>query len=184
VLVLIDAVTPARSGTAGRSDVAARLDRDARRELRRTVAALAGVAADHGLRGVVHPHAGTHIEFHDEIEPLLDVAEMCLDTGHVAYAGMDPVALYAEWAERIPYLHLKDLDPVRRVGDFWASVAGGAFCPLGDGVVDFAGLLAALDARRFDGWCVIEQDRAPGGDPVGDLVRSRLHLQEAGRCLA
>jgi inosose dehydratase len=166
-LVIIDAVDTG----------APRLDRDGRHTLARTVLAAAEVARDHGLRPVVHPHAGTHIESPDDIEPLLDLCELCLDTGHCAYAGADPVALYRRWADRIPYLHLKDVDPARRDGDFWGSVRAGVFRPLGEGVVDFGGLVAALSETGFDGWAVVEQDRTPGGDPVGDLIAGRQTVE-------
>jgi inosose dehydratase len=156
-LVIIDAVCPERYATAGRPH------------------AVAEVARRHGLRPVVHPHAGTHVEFADEIEPLLGIADLCLDTGHLAYAGLDPVAAYREWAGRVPYLHLKDLDPARVGEDFWASVRAGAFRPLGEGVVDLAALGGALAEHGYDGWAVVEQDRDPAapGDPVADLVASR-----------
>jgi inosose dehydratase len=171
-LVIIAAVTPERARTAGRPETAARLAPGA---LRPIVRDLAAIAADHGLRGVLHPHAGTYIEFEDEVEPLLEDAELCLDTGHWLYAGQDPVAAYARWADRIPYLHLKDLDRSRRDGGFWGSVRAGAFRPLGDGDLDVAGLLRGL--AGFQGWAIVEQDRAPGGDPVGELVASRRYLE-------
>jgi len=56
-------------------------------------------------------------------------------------------------------------------------VRAGVFRPLGDGVVDFAALLAALGEHGFDGWAVVEQDRMPGGDPVADLIASRGTLE-------
>jgi inosose dehydratase len=176
-LVVIDAVTPGRARSAGNSAAARRLDRDAASGLRDTVAEVATIARGFGLRPVIHPHAGTHIEFEDEVEPLLELAELCLDTGHWLYAGQDPVAAYRCWADRIPYLHLKDLDRARRASDFWASVKAGAFRPLGQGDLDVAGLLRALDQARFSGWAIIEQDREPGGDPIGDLVASREYLE-------
>jgi inosose dehydratase len=166
-LVIIDAVDPARRP----------LDREGRAALARTVLAVAEVARDHDLRPVVHPHAGTHVERADDVEPLLELCELCLDTGHCAYAGDDPAALYRRWAERIPYLHLKDIDPARRDGDFWASVRAGVFRPLGEGAVDLPGLLAALAEHGFDGWAVVEQDRVPGGDPVADLVAGRQAVE-------
>lgn len=166
-LVIIDAVDPG----------AARLDRDGRRTLAGTVLAVAEIARDHGLRPVLHPHAGTHVELPEDVEPLLDLCELCLDTGHCAYAGADPVAFYRRWADRIPYLHVKDVDPARRDGDFWRSVRAGVFRPLGEGVVDFPGLLAALAEHDYDGWAVVEQDRTPDGDPVADLVAGRRALE-------
>jgi inosose dehydratase len=35
----------------------------------------------------------------------------------------------------------------------------GLFCALGDGDADLEGFCAALDARGYDGWVVVEQDR-------------------------
>jgi inosose dehydratase len=183
-LVLIDAVDPGRAVTAGDGDAAERLRPRARARLHDGLAAAAAVARAHGLRPVVHPHAGSHIEFGDEIAAVAERFALCLDTGHLAYAGLDPVAVYDRYAERVPYLHLKDLDPSRRAGGFWAAVAAGAFRPLGEGVVDLPALLERLDARGFDGFAVIEQDRVAGGDPVRDLRRSRAHLEELLACRA
>jgi inosose dehydratase len=178
-LVIIDMVDPVRAATAGRSALAPRLDAAARRELHAGIEAVAAVARDHGLRPVLHPHAGTHVEFLDEIEPLAERIELCLDTGHLAYAGIDPVEALERWAERIACLHLKDLDPTRaNGGDFWTAVRAGAFRPLGDGAVDFPRLFAALSAQGFDGWATIEQDRAPGGSPVADLIASRRFVED------
>jgi inosose dehydratase len=179
-LVVIDAVSNERAATAGRSGAARRLDADGRAALRSVVDEIAAIAVGFGLRPVVHPHAGTHIEFEDEVEPLLESVELCLDTGHWLYAGDDPVRAYERWADRIPYLHLKDLDSARRDGDFWGSVRAGAFRPLGDGELDVAALLAALRRARFAGWAIVEQDRVPGGDPVADLIASRRYLERLG----
>jgi inosose dehydratase len=176
-LVLIDAVTPGRARTAGRPQAARRLDRDDVDALARTVRELAAIARGFGLRALLHPHAGTHIEFRDEVEPLLDLAELCLDTGHWVYAGHDPVLDYERWADRIPYLHLKDIALERRAADFWGSVRAGAFRPLGQGDVDLRALVGALERSRFSGWAIVEQDRVPGGDPVGDLIASRRRLE-------
>ncbi len=60
------------------------------------------------MRAVIHPHAGGSIEFADEIERLAndiphDVAGLCLDTGHLYYAGMDPL----DWLDR--YYHRRTI---------------------------------------------------------------------------
>lgn len=184
VVVLIDGVDRVRERTAGDSARAPRLDRPARESLGAAIEALAELARDHGLRPVVHPHAGSRIEFADEIAAAAERCELCLDTGHLAYAGLDPVAVYDEFAERVPYLHLKDADPARRAGGFWSSVAAGVFRPLGDGCVDLPALAARLDAHGYEGVAVIEQDRVPGGNPVADLRRSRAYVEEALACRA
>jgi inosose dehydratase len=144
-------------------------------------AVLAGLAAAaeavraEGLRPLVHPHAGTRIESAGEIAAALEVCDLCVDTGHCAYAGVDPARLIATAGERVGCVHLKDLDPRRVRDDFWSSVAAGAFVPIGAGCVDFAGVLATLRGIGYDGWAVVEQDRA--GDPVAELAASRMLVE-------
>lgn len=176
-LVIIDLVDPARATTAGRNSDARRLPAAPRAALHDGIAAVASIAREHGLRPLLHPHAGTHLEFIDEIEPLAEEIELCLDTGHAAFAGLDPVELYERWPDRVGCLHLKDLDRKRTSGGYWAAVHRGAFRPVGEGCVDFSRLFAALRRHGFDGWATIEQDRAPGGAPIADLVASRRFVE-------
>jgi inosose dehydratase len=193
-LVVIDLVSAERVATAGRPDTARRLPPPRWRALVDGVRAVAAVAEEEfGLRPVFHPHAGSFVEFEDEIERLLtalapDVVDLCLDTGHCAYAGIDPVRLFERHAARTPYLHLKDVDPRvhRRVVagelDFWAAVGAGVFCPVGRGSVRFAALARALERCGFDGWAAVEQDRdarAPGS-PLADAIACRRYLQSTG----
>ncbi len=134
----------------------------------------------------MHPHAGSHVEFADEIAAVAEVAPLCLDTGHLAYAGMEPDAVIGEYADRTVLLHLKDVD--RGVRDaslaagrgFWDAVAAGVFCPLGSGMVDLERLTPVVAALPRTGWATVEQDRVPGGDPVADLRASRRALERAG----
>jgi len=189
-LVVIDLVSPGRVRTAGRSDAARRLRDHEWAALLDGIRAVSALARDEfALVPVLHPHAGSHLEFEDEIEralAALDV-DLCIDTGHCAYAGIDPVALYERHAERVPYLHLKDVDPAVHARvlagrlDFWEAVGAGVFCPLGTGGVDFPALAAALTRHGFDGWATAEQDRVPGsGDALRDVTAGRRHLEAAG----
>ena len=149
----------------------------------------AAIANDQGLRPVVHPHAGSFIEFEEEVRRLLDQPDLdlCLDTGHAAYAGTAPECLVSEYGARLGHLHLKDvrrdvLARVREEGlDFWAAIAAGVFCPLGQGVVDLPAVLAALAGAGYRGYATIEQDRVAGsGSPLDDLARSQRVLGAAG----
>ena len=189
--MVIDLVSPERVATAGRPDTARRLPPPRWRALVDGVRAVAAVAAEEfALRPLFHPHAGSFVEFEDEIERLLDgvAIDLCLDTGHCAYAGVDPVRLYERHATRIPYLHLKDVDPAvhRRVLagelDFWTAVAAGVFCPVGRGSVRFAALARALERRGFDGWATVEQDRdaRAAGSALDDAIACRRYLRSAG----
>jgi inosose dehydratase len=54
--------------------------------------------------------------------------------------------------------------------------ADGAFVPLGEGVVDFDGVVAALRSAGFDGWATVELD-GYAGDPDGAADRNREYLR-------
>ena len=149
---------------------------------------MADTAREFGLRPVFHPHAGTFVEFLDEIERLMEDTELdlCLDTGHCAYARIDPVAAIEEFASRLTHVHFKDVagDVLSRIDaeglDFWTAIEAGVFCPLGEGIVDIGAVLRTLDRQGYRGYATIEQDRVPGsGDPLGDLRRSLAVLERA-----
>jgi inosose dehydratase len=189
VLVLIDRPGAERAATAGRSADARRLDRDEWTSLVAALRRAAAIAVDHGLRPVVHPHAGSFVEFEDEIERLLDDSDLalCLDTGHAAYAGIAAERALMAYGSRLAHVHLKDVrgDALARVRgeglDFWAAIAAGVFCPLGEGIVDLPGVLAALRDIGYRGYATIEQDRVAGsGTPLHDLAQSLRVLSSAG----
>jgi inosose dehydratase len=129
------------------------------------------------------------VEFLDEVEALFadvdhECIGMCLDTGHLANAGIDPVSAIDHFSDRIDHVHFKDVNGLvlaqaREEGwDFWQAIAAGIFCPIGDGVVDFPGVIGALSSIGFSGTATIEQDRPPDSstDPLADLRASVAHL--------
>jgi inosose dehydratase len=192
-LVVIDHLAPERMAVAGRPERGRRLTEAEFEELVASIRAVSRVAADHELRAVLHPHVGTYIEHLDEIARALDALDrdeigLCIDTGHSAYAGIDPVALYRRYAERTDYLHLKDVDASVRARaraedlDFETAVTSGIFCPLHRGVTDFAALWDALADHGFDGVATVEQDVDPAvpADPLGDARASLRYLAELG----
>lgn len=186
-LIGIDLVSPERDRTAGRRDAAPALSREGRATVRRAIATLDRIASAGGLTFALHPHAGSYVEFADEIAWASEHAALCLDTGHLAYAGLDPVATLERYAERVALLHLKDVSPrvhewaIAGRSSFWQAVAAGVFCPLGQGSVDVAGVMRAAQRIKQLDWATIEQDRRAGaGDPVADLRASRAALEGAG----
>lgn len=190
-LVIIQGFTPERERAAGRRGTAPSLTDSEWETLTAAVHALAGLAADeHGLLPCFHPHAGTHVEFDFEIERLIastdpQLVSLCIDTGHCAYAGVDPVELFRRHADRVAYFHLKDLRPEPLHSgqpSFDEAVGEGVFCPLGEGVVDFPALRTALDEAGFDGWAAVEQDRLPddSSSPAQHAAASLRHLRHVG----
>jgi len=131
-----------------------------------------------GVDVVFHHHAATHVETPDEVAAFLDATDVgiCFDTGHAFVGGGDPVEIARLCGPRIEHLHLKDVDgpTMERVRngelDLEQAWADGLFCPFGEGVVDFAAVLAAVGP--FDGWVVLEQDRVAVS--AGDLGAMRV----------
>jgi inosose dehydratase len=188
-LVVIDRPGDERAATAGRSHDARRLGQAEWQAMLRTITRIGRIAADHGLRTAVHPHAGSYIEFPDEIERLLGDCDLplCLDTGHAAYAGIRPEQALIAFAPRLAHVHLKDVNRAvlgRIQGGelpFWPAIAAGVFCPLGSGIVDFAAVATALRQISYEGFATIEQDRVPGsGEPLDDLRQCISTLHRAG----
>lgn len=136
---------------------------------RQRLARAVELAHSRGLAASFHPHISTYVESAWEVERLLDTTEvtLTLDIGHMALAGADPVVCARDWAERIDHIHVKDvrtevLAQAKATGrtdfDEWWS---GVCVPLGTGDVDIDGVLTELSRHSYDGWLVVEQDRAP-----------------------
>ncbi|WP_158847482.1 TIM barrel protein [Saccharothrix deserti] len=181
-------VLAAATGLDGYDERPALTD-DQWRTLIDTAAVIRDKAAAHGLRTVLHPHVGTHVERTAEVERFLADSDLplCLDTGHLLIGGTDPVELARRFPERIGHVHLKDvradIAATVRDGDigYMAAVQQRMYVPLGDGDVDVAALVAFLRDAGYTGWYVLEQDTALGDDspldtPVRDTARSLAHL--------
>jgi len=131
-----------------------------------------------GLEPVFHYHLGTLIETEAEADRLLAATDIsiCLDTGHLALAGGDPVAAVDKWGRRIRQVHIKDADlAVHRRGraegaDLAGIVAAGGFCAVGHGDVNVKAVLAALARIGYAGWLVVEQDAPATGQDVGRIL--------------
>jgi len=146
-----------------------------------------------GLTLVFHPHAETHIEYEAQIERLLRetdpaLVSLCLDIGHHAYRGGEPISFFREHHRRIPYLHLKNVDPVvqRRVKDenipFAHAVGASIFCEPWRGAVDYEAFRDVLKEVDYAGFAVVEQDMypAPFDKPLPIAKKTRAYLKEIG----
>ena len=130
-------------------------------------------AAGRGLLATLHPHVGTMVERPDEVSRVLDGSgiAVCLDTGHLLIGGTDPAELARTAAARIGHVHLKDVTAAvahkvaRGEISYTEGVAGGLYRPLGQGDVDVAGVVGALQAVGYRGWYVLEQDTILDGPP-------------------
>jgi inosose dehydratase len=163
----------AAAGAGDGYDRRQRLDAPEWRGLAQRLRAARDLAQAHGLALAVHPHVGTLVEDADDVSCLLELtdADLCLDTGHLAVAGVEPLEVARAAAGRVRHVHLKDVDGelAREVRSgripYAAAVAKGLYRPLGQGSVDVAELVRHLQARAFRGWYVLEQDVMLSAEP-------------------
>ena len=116
-------------------------------------------------------HMGTLIEHESEIDRLMaetgPEVGLLLDTGHVTFAGGDPVRAAHNHAARVVHVHCKDIraEVMRAVKtrdlSFLDSVLAGVFTVPGDGCVDYAAVLPPLAAAGYADWLVVEAEQDP-----------------------
>lgn len=174
-LVIIDCVSKERGATAGRSSAATRLGSDEWSAMMVRIATIARIARDdYCVSSYLHPHAGSYIEFDDELDRAMNdldpgLVDLCLDTGHLAYAGMNPVEIIRRYGDRIRHVHLKNINPklyatcIADGVDFFSAISRGVFSLLADGAIDFAAVRDALRSIDYGGFYVVEQDVDPNG---------------------
>lgn len=138
---------------------------------------LAKWSADQGVTLSYHHHMGSMIEDADDIDWLMAGSDPALtllfDTGHLKFAGADPMAVLDKWGDRVHHVHFKDVraDVVRNIraadGSFLDAVAGGAFTVPGDpdGCIGFQAVTDRLKAMNYDGWIVVEAEQDPAKAP-------------------
>ena len=146
-----------------------------------------------GIPLTIHPNAETHIETESHLELILeqtdpDLVSLCVDTGHLAYTGGDPVSFIRNHHNRVSYLHLKDVDgqiledvrtnnlPMVRATEM------GVFREPPGGLVDFKELADVLNDIGYCGWATVEQDMyKPALDvPFPIAKRTREYLKGVG----
>ncbi|NOI67543.1 myo-inosose-2 dehydratase [Vibrio sp. 99-8-1] len=126
---------------------------------------------EHGIKLSFHHHVGTICETEDDINMLMELTGpsvfLTLDTGHVTFAGGDPVTMIKRWGHRIGHMHFKDLrlDVMNAARDqdksFLNAVLDGVFTVPGDGDVDYDDVFSALKERDYEGWLLVEAEQDP-----------------------
>lgn len=150
------------------------------------------VKEKYGMRTVFHHHCGGYVETSAELDKLMeltnpDLLGLCLDMGHLAFGGGDPVATLKKRYDRIWHVHFKDYEPNigeesrKNQWDYFESVSQGVFCELGLGNVDFLQIANELKERDYEGWIVVEQDVLPGmGEPKVCAQNNRDYIKTLG----
>jgi inosose dehydratase len=146
--------------------------------LARVMSEIGKRTADLGIQVAYHPHMGSMGEKPADIERILAASDpryvrLLLDVAHYREGGGDPAAAIRQYADRLLFLHIKDL----RRGSAGAPFQ---FVELGRGSVDLPGVFAALRDVRFNGWAVVELDAVPdtGGSPKASAEISKRYLED------
>lgn len=145
-----------------------------------------------GIRTVFHHHCAGYVETPEEIDALMELTDpeligLCLDMGHYAFGGGDPVKALEKYRDRIWHVHFKDYDPKaaqrskKAQGDYFDALKRGVFCELGKGSVDFKAVVDLLQRTGYNDWVVVEQDILPGmGNPKACAKSNRDYIRTLG----
>jgi inosose dehydratase len=159
--------------------------------LAETLNAMGEATTREGVTLCYHNHAGSYVETEAEYEEVVartdpELVRLGPDTGHLAIGGGDVVGFFRRHAGRIAGVHLKDINPAvlergraeRRT--YHEMQRDGLFAELGEGMLDFPALLAALRAADFDGWLIAETDRTMKPTARESVEASRAYLRTLG----
>ena len=183
-----------RDFVAGHPDKAPRLSEEDWQRMMNHIRGIAAAAKKWGVRAVVHPHAGGYIEFADEIDKVMadlpaDVVGLCLDTGHLRYSQMDPVEWLRKYADRLDYVHFKDIngkiynEVMNEHVRFFEGCGKGSMCPIGEGILDYPAIYKLLTEEiHYNGYITIEQERDPRNvaTSLRDVKKSVDYLKSLG----
>jgi len=146
------------------------------------------ICNDYGIRLAYHHHMGTCIQTAEEIKRLLKFTDpnyvnLCVDTGHLYYAGIDPVKFIENNLERIVHVHFKDVRKKEfnkydsSSDSFLNTVLSGIFTVPGDGCIDFSSIVKILQQNHYNGWIIVEAEQDPDkADPLHYATSARHYL--------
>jgi inosose dehydratase len=151
---------------------------------------LGRMAAEEDMRLCYHHHMGTGVQTREEVDRLMndtdpEVVHLLLDTGHLYWAGDDPLDMARAYADRIKHVHLKDIRKdvldscTERKLSFLESVIEGAFTVPGDGVIDFEPIFRTLADAGYEGWLIVEAEQDPHkANPLEYAMKARAYLRQ------
>ncbi len=171
----------------GKGDQRGQLDDAAWRALCAGLDRLAERAAARGMTTAYHPHMGTVVQTAADVDALMAGTRtlgLLLDTGHLAFAGDDPMVTLERHGARVTHVHTKDVRfavarQARAEGwSFERAVRAGVFTVPGDGDFDFAGVLGEINRNGYRGWLVVEAEQDPKvANPLTYATQGRATLR-------
>jgi inosose dehydratase len=151
------------------------------------ISRIAAAMVAEGVRPALHPHIGTWVETDSEGRAVLEAVPadqlgFLPDTGHLAWAGVDVRALISDYADRVPFVHVKDcrlsVAQDGRAGDwdYKKIVRAGLWAEPGRGELPLVEILSAL-GNDFGGWLMVEVDKPDIEDPYESAVASATWMR-------
>ncbi len=141
-----------------------------------------------GMRLAYHHHMGTVVQSGPDVDQLMkhcgEEVELLLDSGHLTFAGDDPMRVAVAYGERIAHVHCKDVRRdvltrcLNRDTSFLDAVLQGVFTVPGDGCVDYARVLPRIMSAGYTGWWVVEAEQDPA------VAEPRKYARMGFECLA
>jgi len=150
---------------------------------------LSDIAGEYGISLCFHHHMGTAVQTEEEIDRLMELTDcrvgLLYDTGHLVFAGIDPVKLLKKHVLRIKHVHLKDVRLARAAAakegrlSFLSAVREGVFTVPGDGGIDFSPVFDILKQAGYSGWMVVEAEQDPAkADPLEYALKARAYIKK------
>jgi inosose dehydratase len=153
---------------------------------------LGEIARNQGVKMCYHHHMGTGVmtmpniaELAKRTDPAL--VSLCLDTGHLHFAGGDCLEFIRLYSDRIKHVHLKNIrenvmeEALRQQTSFKDAIKAGVFTVPGDveGCLDFQAILGSLADKSFSGWLVVEAEQDPAkAPPLRYALMAREYLRK------
>jgi sugar phosphate isomerase/epimerase len=115
-----------------------------------------------GLKVGLHPHVKSNVETDAQLDELISACrpsslDVCFDSAHQEALSMDLPGFINRYKDRLVLVHLKDLKVRKAPKDIDYD---NDFVDLGEGLVDFPSVMAALKGVGYPGWLMVEVDFA------------------------
>lgn len=128
---------------------------------------------EYDIKFALHNHGPEDKLWHSPLDVLAVVKNMdprmgcCIDVGHCARAGVNPVDAIKAVGPRVFDLHVKDLK------DYTSKESQ---VDVGDGIIPFKEIFAALIALKYQGHVDLEYE-INGDDPMPGVVKSFSYMR-------
>lgn len=114
---------------------------------------------NHGPGDKLYPSPESAYRLVEKLDPGMG---LCVDIGHTARIGADPIADTARFMDRVHDIHIKDVDKAE---------ASGNTLEIGHGVIDIPGFLQMLLDKNYSQVLSFEYEK-DGKDPLDGLAES------------